>query len=208
LRVCLEVAQIARVAGGGIGKRVGMTLGIVEGLLGLVEASQPGIVAHSRRTAEVALSMTIQMGWPPEDAYRAYLGGLVHDIGRALVVSKRSDASEGDVDHEHVLMGEKLVATIPALESLLPAVKYHCERADGSGGPYGVANEQTPWLARVLIVANAFEHALASVKGDVAEAVKTISSGSGSKFDEAAVSALQACARVDGFLSSDPLSLL
>jgi HD-GYP domain-containing protein (c-di-GMP phosphodiesterase class II) len=56
----------------------------------------------------------------------------------------------------HPQMGAAIVAAVTGLEDTLDTVRHHHERWDGQGYPFGLKAEQTPLLARVIAVADAF----------------------------------------------------
>jgi len=57
---------------------------------------------------------------------------------------------------QHPQMGVIMVNAVPGLEDSLDAVRHHHERWDGAGYPFGLRGEETPLLARLMAVADAF----------------------------------------------------
>ena len=53
-------------------------------------------------------------------------------------------------------MGSVIVGAVPGFEETLDAVRHHHERWDGKGYPFGLRGEETPFLARLIAVADAF----------------------------------------------------
>jgi HD-GYP domain-containing protein (c-di-GMP phosphodiesterase class II) len=65
---------------------------------------------------------------------------------------------EFDKMKEHTTKGAAIVATIPGLDpQIIPIVRNHHERWDGTGYPDGLAKEKIPLLARIVAVADAFD---------------------------------------------------
>lgn len=90
-------------------------------------------------------------------------------------------------------MGGRIVAAIPFLQDLVPAIRHHHERWDGRGYPDGLWGEQIPPLARILAVADAFE-AMTSDRPyrkalSIAKAITELERHRGTQFDPAAVDA-------------------
>ncbi len=56
----------------------------------------------------------------------------------------------------HPQMGAVIVGAVPGLEDTLDAVRHHHERWDGEGYPFGLRGEETPLMARLMAVADAF----------------------------------------------------
>ena len=57
---------------------------------------------------------------------------------------------------QHPQMGAIIVAAVPGLEGTLDAVRHHHERWDGGGYPLGLRGEETPLMARLMAVADAY----------------------------------------------------
>jgi hypothetical protein len=63
--------------------------------------------------------------------------------------------------HAHPAMGERVVASIPALSHLARAVRAEHERWDGTGYPDGLARDAIPLASRICLVCDAW-HAMTS----------------------------------------------
>jgi putative two-component system response regulator len=57
----------------------------------------------------------------------------------------------------HPLRGEEICRPLPSLAPVLPLIRNHHERWDGSGYPDGLRGEEIPLLARVLQVADIYD---------------------------------------------------
>ena len=89
---------------------------------------------------------------------------------------------------------ERIFAGIEGFEQVLPGIRLHHERADGSGFPGKVANADTPIMARILIVVNAFEDACRAGAGPK-DVVKDLAQRAGREFDDDVIKALVLCHR-------------
>jgi HD-GYP domain-containing protein (c-di-GMP phosphodiesterase class II) len=58
------------------------------------------------------------------------------------------------------------------MEAVLPGIRHHHENFDGSGYPDGLPGERIPLLARVIRVADAFDHLLHDTPGSSAQQIK------------------------------------
>lgn len=129
-------------------------------LVHALEMGHPEMQGHSERVASASLAIARAMGLPFEQCRRIQIGGLLHDIGR--LATGRTDTDEdkeaADAESRHVTMGEQIVAQMPGLADILPAVSYHHERADGSGFPRGVKGNKIPVMGRIVAVANELDH--------------------------------------------------
>ncbi len=118
---------------------------------------------HSKRVAEIAVTITQELGLPQDDIDKIRIAGLFHDIGMRgvskSVLSKQERLTEAEYRHltYHSEMGERLLAPVVKDESILKMVRHHHERYDGGGYPDGLHDEQIPLGARILAVAEAYD---------------------------------------------------
>jgi len=90
-------------------------------------------------------------------------GGGFHDIGKlcipAEILDKLAalDADELSVMRQHPLIGEAILKPIRSLEKILPAVRNHHEKWDGSGYPDGMAGRAIPVIARIICITDSFD---------------------------------------------------
>jgi putative nucleotidyltransferase with HDIG domain len=128
-----------------------------------VEESHPWTRGHSRRVAELALSVAEVLGWDEArlDALRA--GGLLHDVGKLLLPTELlgkpgplTEAELGEV-RTHPAAGARLIAGAPEVRDALACVLYHHERWDGLGYPAMLDGPLIPIEARLIGIADAFD---------------------------------------------------
>lgn len=178
-------------------------LGLVRCLTEAINANNPYTRDHSERVARIAVRLGEQMNLPPSVRSALYLGGLLHDIGKvgidANVLQQMEPLTAAQRLHiqEHPVIGDRILANIPSLKHLRPAVRNHHERFDGSGYPDKLAGEQIPLLARVLAVADACD-AMFSPRpyrpGMSAEMVDvTFAEGAGPQWDPEIIKHFFAC---------------
>jgi HD-GYP domain-containing protein (c-di-GMP phosphodiesterase class II) len=131
----------------------------IRALVTAIELVDPLSQGHSERVADYSVAVATQMNLSAYEIQDIRLGALLHDVGKIAVYQKVKTQQERErVKEQHVYMGEKLLSSIKGLERILPAIRYHHERADGSGYPYRIKNQQTPVMARIIIVTNAFDN--------------------------------------------------
>jgi HD-GYP domain-containing protein (c-di-GMP phosphodiesterase class II) len=90
-------------------------------------------------------------------------------------------------------MGVVMVQAVPGLEGTLDAVQHHHERWDGGGYPFGLRGEETPLIARLMAVADAFSAMTTDRpyrRGMPPEkAIEILRQGAGTQWDPACVEA-------------------
>ncbi len=138
-------------------------LGSLRALTATIEAKDRSTSGHSARVARLAHALALHAGFSDQIAHRAYLCGLVHDIGkigvRESVLLKPGPLTPDELDHirQHPRAGYEILKDLPALTDLLPGVLHHHERFDGRGYPAQLCGEEIPHLARLIAVADTFD---------------------------------------------------
>jgi putative two-component system response regulator len=128
-----------------------------------IEARDPYTHGHCERLADMSarLGERLQL---PEDQIRALRrAGIVHDIGKVAVpdaiLLKPSSLSEEEmrVIRQHPVAGERICAPLRTFRLVLPIIRHHHERHDGSGYPDGLHNSQIPVTAAILQLADVYD---------------------------------------------------
>ncbi len=195
LQLSLAVTQVA------VSDRIRKDLlATIRALASGMEVIDPRHQGHSQRVSDYAAAVAAQIGLGKEDVHRVRLAALLHDVGKLAVHQAVSGAGAEQFSEQHVFAGEKILTGIDGFEEILPGVKYHHERADGGGYPYRIKNSDTPLLARIVIVANAFDNACNRGGADglpvpSKDVVKDMVKRGGAEFDEDVVKALVICHR-------------
>lgn len=140
-----------------------LLLGTVKSLSNAIDAKSPWTAGHSERVTHFALLIGEKMRFQENDLKDLELGGLLHDVGKIgiydVILNKPGALTkeEFEVVKRHPQKGVALLEPIKQLNRMLPCIKYHHERFDGTGYPDGLKGERIPLWARILAVADAFE---------------------------------------------------
>ncbi len=135
-------------------------------LMALVEAvdQRDGHIAgHCERLAQLAVKLGMALGLNEVSLLHLYHAGYMHDIGKIgipdsiLLKPGRLTAEEWTVMRTHSARGVEICRHLPSLAPVLPAIRHHHEKWDGTGYPDGLRGEQIPLLARVLQVADIYD---------------------------------------------------
>ncbi|MEJ6482796.1 two-component system response regulator [Nostoc punctiforme UO1] len=83
-------------------------------------------------------------------------GGYLHDIGKVgipdavLLKKDQLTAKDWEVMKQHVLIGEKICQPLRSMRGVIPIIRHHHERWDGSGYPDALKGDDIPYLAQVF----------------------------------------------------------
>ncbi|MEA2626877.1 MAG: cyclic di-GMP phosphodiesterase [Candidatus Binatota bacterium] len=134
-----------------------------------IEAKDAYTEGHAERVAHYAVQIGKQLDLPPEALRRLRLGGLLHDIGKIgvpeAVLNKPGalDDAEWQIMKKHPMMGYKICEPLRSLRDVLPMIRSHHERPNGTGYPDALAGENVPLEARIVGVADIYD-ALATTR--------------------------------------------
>jgi HD-GYP domain-containing protein (c-di-GMP phosphodiesterase class II)/GGDEF domain-containing protein len=132
-----------------------------------IEAKDPSTRLHSEEVAEYVGSVAESLEIQPSRREELLIASLLHDVGkigiseRILLKPGRLTDDEFGVIKLHPRIGHRIVAGIPALAGIAPAILHHHERYDGSGYPSGLSGERIPLEARIVGVADSFSAMIA-----------------------------------------------
>jgi len=136
--------------------------GVVVSLSRALDDRTPVTGGQAERIAHWATQLGSAVGLGEGDLTSLYKAALLHDLGMVVVpdsiLAKPGPLDEGEFSQvmQHAEAGERLLQAIPEADSVLPAVRHHHERVDGSGYPDGLAGDRIPLFARIVAVADAF----------------------------------------------------
>jgi putative two-component system response regulator len=124
---------------------------------------------HCQRLAWYSVSLGMALGLPRPQLLALHRGGFLHDIGKVAVPDAilykpgRLDENEWTLMRAHTIKGEEICRPMKSLFPVLPVIRSHHERWDGSGYPDGLRGEKIPLVARILQVADIYD-ALTTVR--------------------------------------------
>ena len=155
---------------------------------------------HSEDVMRRALQIGREMGLDGATLRTLQVAALLHDVGKIgvpdRILRKPGDLTEEEFEavQQHPAMGAVIVGAVAGFEGTLGAVRHHHERWDGRGYPSGLVGDETPLLARIMAVADAFSAMTMDRpyrKGKCPEeAWAILAAGAGRQWDAACVAAL------------------
>ncbi len=129
----------------------------------MIEQRDTYTAGHSKRVADYSQKIAREMGFSDEDCIMIHQAGILHDIGKiatpdAVLLNPNSlNDIEYKLIQEHVEVSYRLLNNIPMFNALAEIVHSHHERFDGKGYPLGLKGDEILPLARIMIVADAFD---------------------------------------------------
>lgn len=118
---------------------------------------------HSEKVAEYSRAIAKEMGLSSQDQWLAYISGILHDVGKIGVPSEILNKKGILTDAEYSIVklhsanGAKILAPIEAFALVVPVIRHHHERFDGTGYPGGLKGQEIPLISRIIAVADSFE---------------------------------------------------
>jgi putative nucleotidyltransferase with HDIG domain len=170
----------------------------IEALRQAVDARDIYTRGHSDRVAYYAMEVGKALDLSSEELETLRIGGIFHDIGKIgtaddilLKYDKLSDAELKEIQ-KHPLKGARILSAVSMFKDVVPVVKCHHERIDGTGYPEGLSGESIPLLARIISVADAFDAMMSDriyrSRLNIDQARQQLLNGAGTQFDAYIVS--------------------
>ena len=149
---------------------------------------------HSERVVIYAKKFATYLQLKEKDKKDLLLGAYLHDIGKLEIskelLTKRDKLSDSEFNilRQHPTLGVDLVSDIKEFGDVIPIIKHHHEKFDGTGYPFKLKGDEIPYLARVLTIIDSFD-AMTSKRPynsskSYSEAIEEIERCSGSHFDK------------------------
>jgi putative two-component system response regulator len=128
-----------------------------------VEARDEGTGDHCDRLSLLAAQLGERIGLDAEAVKALRRAGYLHDIGKigipdaVLLKPGKLTDEEWVVMRSHVEIGVRICSPLRTFRSVLPIIRNHHERRDGTGYPDHLKGEEIPLVARVFQVVDVFD---------------------------------------------------
>lgn len=171
-------------------------------LSSMIEMRGGKLAGHSRRVADLARRIAVQMRLDDRETQEVFIAGLLHDIGKigfpdellALPVNLIVGDHLGTF-RKHPLRAEQLLMPLEDLRGVATILRAHMERFDGAGFPDAISGASIPIGARILALASDYDNlqigALVQRRLGVADAKQLIYDSSGKRYDASVVAAFR-----------------
>lgn len=154
---------------------------------------------HVERVTGYTMAIASEMGISGRSLDMLRFGAILHDIGKiitsetTLFKTTSLDSTEWDEIKLHPVTGAEMIKDISFLAPVVPLVRHHHERWDGTGYPSGLSGDEIPAGARIIALADSFDamtiHCPYRSALSMEDAYNEIMQCSGSRYEPAVVAA-------------------
>jgi len=144
--------------------RFGAPTSLIPLLSDLLEAKDRQLFNHSSRVSFYSTLVANRLNLSLSEQKSLALGAFLHDIGKIALEDYFLSKTEGhettgqDRLKRHPEIGARMILPLGLPAEVGQIISYHHERYDGTGYPYGLQGEGIPLLARIVSIAQTFDH--------------------------------------------------
>jgi len=148
-----------------LGELERLLLDTIKAITATIDARDGYTHRHSERVAALVSQLARELGLTEGERETAELSALLHDVGKIAlpdaILNKPGKLTPEEFAEmqKHPVHGARILENIQSerVQAVLPGVRYHHEKWDGSGYPEGLKGEGIPFLGRLLCVADVFD---------------------------------------------------
>jgi len=128
-----------------------------------IEGKDPYTHGHCERLSEGSTRLGAHLGLAEDEVTALRRAGVVHDIGKVAVPDAillkpgKLTEDEWKLMREHSVVGERICAPLKSFRLVLPIIRHHHEKLDGSGYPDGLRGDAIPMTARILQIVDVYD---------------------------------------------------
>jgi len=128
-----------------------------------IEGKDPYTQDHCARLSDYASCLGERLRLSSDQLTALHRAGIVHDIGKVavpdaiLLKPSRLTEEEWTIMRQHPVVGERICAPLKSFRLVLPIIRHHHEKLDGTGYPDGLKGEKIPITARILQIVDVYD---------------------------------------------------
>lgn len=128
-----------------------------------IEAKDKYTLGHADRVGRYAVLLGRALGYGPEKVELLRKGGILHDIGKIgvpdAILQKEGplDTVEWQMMRQHPTIGCDICQKLKGMKDILPMIRHHHERLDGTGYPDGLKGAKIPDIVRVINIVDIYD---------------------------------------------------
>jgi putative nucleotidyltransferase with HDIG domain len=137
-------------------------LDTITALAHAIEAKDTYTINHCEKITDRAVALAQAMALPRHEVENIRLGSILHDVGKIgipdAILNKPGKLTEEEYEiiKQHAQIGARIVQSVGALQGVVPIIRHHQERYDGTGYPDRLAGEDIPIGARIIAAVDAY----------------------------------------------------
>lgn len=132
-------------------------------LLQMIQVKSQHLYQHSLQVSNYAVSIAAKMGLPYNEIEQIRHAALLHDLGLLMIPNSLIQKSpylnkqEMSKYKQHAASGANMIENYSCCQQILPYIRYHHEKWDGSGYPQGLSGTVIPLEGRITALVDVFD---------------------------------------------------
>ena len=128
-----------------------------------IESRDPNTGDHCDRLVQRGEQFGAFLGLSRADIRNLMWGAYLHDIGKVgipdnvLLKQGKLSTEEWQIMQQHVIIGEQICKPLRTMRGVLPIIRHHHEKWNGSGYPDGLKGNDIPYLAQVFQMIDVYD---------------------------------------------------
>jgi putative two-component system response regulator len=128
-----------------------------------IESRDPNTGDHCERLVNLGKAFGEYLHLSRNQIRDLMWGGYLHDIGKVgipdSVLLKQGGLTNGEwqIMQQHVKIGEKICQPLRTMRGVIPIIRHHHERWDGSGYPDHLKGDEIPYLAQIFQIIDIYD---------------------------------------------------
>jgi len=139
----------------------------IQSYLDRISAKDPLTSNHCGEAARYAVLLGRRLGLAEEEIKKLHVAAVLHDLGKLWVPDEilfkpgKLTAEEYEVIKQHPEWGAEIIAESGIgdvdIQEIAELIRYHHERYDGRGYPFGWRGDEIPLLSQIISIADAYD---------------------------------------------------
>ncbi|MDJ0673977.1 MAG: two-component system response regulator [Calothrix sp. MO_167.B42] len=128
-----------------------------------IESRDPNTGDHCERLVALGKAFGKYLNLSRNEIRDLMWGGYLHDVGKVgipdAVLLKKGNLTpqEWEIMRQHVAIGESICQPLRSMQGVIPIIRHHHERWDGSGYPDQLEGNQIPYLAQIFQIIDIYD---------------------------------------------------